>query len=312
MPGDSLAPPPEFRYVGLSPYRPRSEWFARALAVGAGGFVCSAPIIGISHALVPALCLATGVLAAQRVRRRVHLLSRNAAPAAMAIVPWGVQLAEDEVAPRALFWSATERLEVDTVHDKEDGVSRALYSVVRLQTAFGQFCGMTEGGAPLDHLEQHVPAYAQEQLQAIALDLDGREAMDPLEPDVGSLLSAAKSMLAGASPALGLSGGSYRLPHARAGGEQTHEVLGGIVRDRTPRAHDPRALALVLAAELRMDALLPDILPLTRSPHPFLAACARRAAAILGASGLRTGSLAELGTFLSPEHVADLEAWSAA
>jgi hypothetical protein len=303
-----LPPLPDFRYVGLDPYRPRGVLLAGALATGAGAFVFASSLIGPGRALLAACGVAGAALFSQRLRRNVHSLSKNAAPTSMAIVPWGVIIA-DEVAPRVLRWASARHVEFDTVHGREDGAPTALYSVVRLRTDREELCGMTAGAAPLERLVAYLHAYDDEQHHALATDLDGDGAIDPLDPQVGLLLESARGLLATAPPALGLASGGYRLRYARAGTPITVDRLRGVLRDRTARSPDPRAFAAVLAAELGLRDLAPDLLSLVQSPHPVLAAVAKRAALLLGVPTSKAGSLDEIAPFLGERDLELLSAW---
>ena len=87
------------------------------------------------------------------------------------------------------------------------------------------------------------------------------------------------------------------------------EVLRRILRDRTPKAADPRAFAAVVAAELHARELVPELVALTQCPHPLVAAVARQAARKLGAACAQTGTLDEVAPFLFEADRARLDAW---
>ena len=89
------------------------------------------------------------------------------------------------------------------------------------------------------------------------------------------------------------------------------EVLGRILRDRTPKPCDPRAFAAVVAAELQATELVPDLVSLMQCPHPLVAGVARQAARRLGAPRSKTGTLDELAPFLFESDLAQLEVWAA-
>ncbi len=303
-----LPPLPDFRYVGLDPYRPRGILVAGALATGAGAFVFASSLVGPGRAALAALGVAGAALFSQRLRRNVHSLSMNAAPTSMAIVPWGVIIADDS-APRVLRWASAKHVEFDTVHGREDGVPTALYSVVRLRTDREQLCGMTAGAAPLERLVAYLHAYDDEQHHVLAADLEGEVVADPLEPQVAHLLESARGHLATAPSTLGLAEGGYRLRYARMGTPITVDRLRAILRDRTARSPDPRAFAAILAAELGLRDLTAELLSLVQSPHPVLAAVAKRAALLLGAPTTKAGSLDEVAPFLGEADLAALSGW---
>jgi hypothetical protein len=108
---------------------------------------------------------------------------------------------------------------------------------------------------------------------------------------------------------LGLAPAGYRKTSALVATARTASVVGEILRDRTPKAADPRAFAAIVAAELHARELASDLVTLTQCPHPVLAAVARQAARKLGASRTRTGTLDEVAPFLFDPDRAQLDGW---
>jgi hypothetical protein len=198
-----LAPAPDFRYVGLDVGRPRGfgVW-SSALGVGAvvGATLRSGASTG---ALVGAGLVATGVLA--------RLLGwprgpRHGDARGMAIVPWGV-LIEDDDRTRILRWPAIVRVQVETLHGRDQGTPTTRYSVVTVETPRERFVGRAPGQLPLERLGAHLSAYAREASHRIALDLEG--ARSPRSAAVG-------------------------IPRRRRRGERAH---GGGAFDRPPGSH---------------------------------------------------------------------------
>ena len=291
-----LAPAPDFRYVGLEPGPPAQVGlWASVLAAGTTLGAGVLHEIGLRGALIAALGATAGALVVRRVGGpRVARRARAALGGArafvrgdavsMAIVPWGI-LVQPDLAPRILRWAAVKRVQVDMVHGRDGGTPTTLWSVVTIETEHERLAGRTAGAVAIERLVAHVDAYAAEQAQAVALDLEGRTAAEgPYEPVVEPLLSAARSSVVGVGPdstRLGLPPGGYRSAIGVASGE-TVAVLRRLLADRAPRSPDPRALAAVLAAELGAAPLAADLVALVQSPHPVVAAVAKAAAHKLG------------------------------
>jgi hypothetical protein len=235
----------------------------------------------------------------------------SGASARMAIVPWGVLVDRDD-APRILRWAAVRRVAVL--------VSRVPFAAasptrVAVETDRERFVGEAASPVRLDSLALHLEAYAGEQAAPLALDLrgDGEAAVAPsFEPSCEMLFSSARDYLASSSALteLFLPGGGYRRTSMLVPTSRTTEALRRILRDRTPKRADPRAFAAVLAGELGARELAGELVALTQCPHPLVAAVARQAARLLGASRSRTGTLEEVAPFLTwPTDRACLEAW---
>jgi hypothetical protein len=308
--GLALAPPPDFRYVGLSPSSARSpRVWAGLLGIGAvvGFGLCegldAARIVGLAGATVLAAS------AAHRVRM-LRKAARESFPPSLAIVPWGVLL-ESEERSSALHWAAIDRVETDVVYGRDLGTPTTRYSLVTIETARERLVGRAAGAVSLERLSIHLPAYAREASHVVALDLDGDSAADgPSEPTFEPLLSSARAYVAsaGASDRLDLPARSYR-QNGAPGGARAVDVLGAVLRDRTARRVDPRPFAAVVAAEIGAAALVDDLIDLVQSPHPVVAAVAKVAATRLGVCKTRVGALDEVEPFLLRKDADAIAAW---
>jgi hypothetical protein len=305
-----LAPPPDFRYIGLR----AAEAIPRAwLGALIGGTVMSLGLWQGGDArpwLLGAGLSAACVVLAQRARAR-----RARAPGAceMAIVPWGV-LIESEERTRVLHWPGIKKVQIDMVHGRDQGTSTTRMSFVTIDTATERLAGRAFGGVSLERLVVHLEAYAEEASHRIGLDLDGEVAGEgPSEPDCEVLLSAVRSWLesAPASFRLELPSAGYRRASARGTSPSAIETLRTILRDRTGRAVDPRPFAAVVAAELNATELADELVELVQCPHPLVAAVAKIAARRLGVAKARAGTLEEVEPFLRRRDAETLSAWLA-
>jgi hypothetical protein len=311
-PPQLLAPVPDFRYVGLLPHQDLGAKVAASLFLAGGGVGAGLlRELGLLHAAVGAVIAATSVALVWR-RLAGPLRRMDAGGAPFAIVPWGVLIDHAE-SPRVLRWAAVRALHVHTMYGRDAAATTStLWSMVTLQTERELFAGRTAGAAPLERLLAHLEAYAREQDQRIAVDLEGTRASDtaPLEPEFERILGAALELLMSqpSSHRLGLET-SYRTTGGRAAGMETVASLRGILRDRRASKLDRRPLAAVVAAELGLRELVPELVALVQSPHPMVAACAKAAALRLGASSAKVGVIDEVAPFLPPEDVDTLGAW---
>jgi hypothetical protein len=310
----SLAPAPDFRYVGLDP-GPRSRVGLWASATFGAASFGAGLLHGISirGVLLTAVGALAGALALRRIGGPVLAKKWGGQPMAMAIVPWGVIL-DPEGDRRVLRWPAVGGVHVEMIHGRDQGTPTTLWSVVTVQSQSGEkFVGRARGAVPLDRLMAHLEAYAEEQGRRIALDLDGDRAGEgPVEPDCEPLLGAARGWLdsADASGRLDLPPSGYRGTSARATSAKAVEVLRDVLCNRAERAIDARAFAAACAAELHAGELADDLVPLVQSPHPLVAAVARVAAKKLGVATARTGALDEVEPFLLEEDAETLRRWA--
>jgi hypothetical protein len=136
--------------------------------------------------------------------------------------------------------------------------------------------------------------------------------LGPEEPNqVLTLIDTAKQVLADRTwlERVGFQVFGYRESNVYNAREAMVSVLARVLLSREERVDDPRGLAVVLAAELMLTDLRDAVVRLGQSPHPLLAALARRAAAALGASPIKVGSVDETAPFLSATDLAALLAW---
>jgi hypothetical protein len=306
-----LAPPPDFRYVGLSPEANRRA----GVCAGAVGL---ATLLGVSlYAGVDgprALALASAALlsaaAVQRVQK-LRAVASGSMPASLAIVPWGI-LVETPERSSAVHWAGVGRVKTDIFYGRDLGTPTSRYSLVTIETLQERLVGRVAGAVSLERLLIHLGAYTREASHLVALDLDGHCATDgPSEPACESLLSAAQAYVASglASGRLDLPARSYRQASAREGSPRAVEVLRRILCDRTAREVDPRPFAAVVAAEIGATPLIDELVNLVQSPHPVVAAVARVAAGKLGVSIARVGALDEVEPFLMKRDVEALVGW---
>jgi hypothetical protein len=308
--GLALAPPPDFRYVGLSPSSGRRAGvWAGALGMGAvvGFGLCE----GLGAARIAGLTAAAVLAASAAYRvRRLRAAARQSSPPLLAIVPWGV-LVESEDRSSALHWAGIDKVETDVVYGRDLGTPTTRYSLVTIETAHERLVGRAAGAVCLERLTIHLPAYAREASHVVALDLDGECAADgPSEPTFEPLLSSARAYVASgmASDRLELPARSYR-QNGAPGGARAVDVLGAVLRDRTAHAVDPRPFAAVVAAEIGATPLVDDLIDLVQSPHPVVAAVAKVAATRLGVCKTRVGALDEVEPFLLRRDADALAAW---
>jgi hypothetical protein len=185
-------------------------------------------------------------------------------------------------------------------------------SRVAIETERDRFVGEAVGPLALERLIEHFDAYAAEQAMPLALDLNGDARMiEAIEPACEPLIATAREWLETASAvvALGLAPAGYRRASVLAPTARAVDVLRHILRDRTPKPADPRAFAAVVAAEIHATELVADLVALTESPHPVVAAVARQAARKLGACRAKTGTVEEIAPFLFESDRARLIAW---
>lgn len=306
-----LAPVPDFRYVGLEPVE-QAEASLATLAFGVGACAaCAVAGADARHAfLAGALSSAVTALA---VRGAGAARARSRLPGArMAVVPWGVLVERDET-PRILRWAAVKRIDVLPALGRRP-FARPTSRVV-VETTHDRFEGEAMGPAPLEKLVVHLEAYTLEQAVPIALGLahedDAAVALDQDEPFFEPLLASARAFLRSAdgSTLLDLPAAGYRRVSFASATPSAVEVLRAVLSRRRRSSADGRAFAAVLAAELGAHALRPELVALTQSPHPFVAAVAKQAARKLGVSRARTGTLDEVAPFLWEADRGRLDAW---
>jgi hypothetical protein len=307
--GGALAPEPDFRHVTVVTGAPS----AMPWTVGAAGVATvlgTGPMLGLRYALCAGVASAAGALLFARRQRRRGVKSEERA-ACMSIVPWGV-IVDDGEQTRVLRWGAIASVEVETVFGRDQATDVTRHSVVVVETGSERLMGRTFGDPPLARLLAHREAYAREAEHVAAIDLDGgAPAGEAWEPQVERLLLASCQLVRGGGAgvenvALGYRGRRTRLPS-----EEVATRLRAILRDRTDRVCDPRPLGAILAAELGITSLAPELAQLVASPHPLTAATARAAGLALGLPKSRLGVVDEVAPFLPDGDVEALAAWTA-
>jgi hypothetical protein len=307
-----LAPPPDFRYVGLSPGVGPSRW-SRVSAVGAGAAMGLATFEGVwPRVLAGSLVGAT--LAAALVRRfggRARIRAWGARAEPMALVPWGILLGPEE-GLRVLRWNGVRSVAVEMAQGWDQGTPMILFSVVVVATERERFVAHALDAISIERLVVHLPSYAREASHGVALDLEGNQRTEgPVEPDVEPLLSAARSFVASGrlTSLTDTAAGGYRGEPSRSASPEVLARLRSVLRDRTEHAVDPRPFAAALAAEVGARELTDDLVSLVQSPHPVVASMAKAAALRLGASQQRVGSLDEVKPFLLERDAEALSSW---
>ena len=312
-PSERLAPAPDFRYVGLNVAEPTSFGLWAGLAAAgavAGGTVLQSP----AGALLGVGAVASAGVVSRAWRGSVEDETGNGSSVGLAIVPWGVMV-ETRDRSRIVRWPGIVRVQVETVHGRDQGTPTTRYSLVTIDTVDERFIGRGAGALPLERLSAHLEAYAREASHRVALDLDGAHPGEgPSEPDAELLLAAARAFVetGAAAGRLHFERGSYRETRTRGTDVRAIRVLADVLRDRTAREVDPRPFAAIVAVELNAVDVADDLVELVQSPHPLLAAVAKVAASKLGASPAKVGSLEEVEPFLLRGDAEALAAWQAA
>ncbi len=303
------SPAPDFRYVALMPYTSRGAW--PLLLAGSAASLGLALAAGGGVRLVAALAVGglSGLLLSGAGSARAPAGDQTS----FALVPWGV-LVEAHDGLRALMWSSVRSIRVRMAHTRDGGNTDTLASFVTVETGRETFHGRTAGAAPLERLEAHLTAYADEQSTPLAFDLEGKTTGDVTEAECERLVATARAWLdtAEAHRRLGLHGAGYRRASARVATRPAVEVLRRALRGASRADGDARAVAAGVSAARGATELVRDLLELVQSPHPLLAAIAKQAALRLGAPTSRAGNIDEVAPFLHPEDERALRVWSEA
>jgi hypothetical protein len=307
------APPPDFRYVGLSP-APTRRVVLTAAAVAGLSTACLGVLLS-AGAEPPALALAglaggvTAWMVARWLGPTLPALAARATP--LAIVPWGV-LVHSEPVPRMLRWSAVRSIKVDFIHEMDHATPLTRWSLVTICTDRETLGGRAPGQISLERLEAYFSRYADEAARPAALDLDGNSALDEwLDPNFELLLAEARRLLHSGelTERLGLMPRSYREPRPARASAEAIERLEEVLRGQPESAADPRPLAALIAAELGARELMDPLRDLVTSPHPLLAAIARASALRLGADVKRVGAVDELSDFVPSRELEQIQSW---
>jgi hypothetical protein len=175
------APVPDFRCITLEPYRRERVDLIAAISSAIAVTVASLPVFGGKQAALGGATTLTTLTAWAWLRRSGDALAISATPTAMTLTPWGV-VVEGAAAQRALRWSAVRAVHYETRHRASVGESKALYSVVVVETEAGEaLCGRTVAEVALEQLVNYLPNYRQEQEAALATDLESARTADDLQ-----------------------------------------------------------------------------------------------------------------------------------
>lgn len=304
-------PPPDFRYVGLSK-GPSSGAISTAvsgtLAASFWFALCSAG----AGTLALSISASIATLSTLALLRRNGRFSQNAHEVSMAIVPWGVIIEPDEAA-RVLRWPAVREIRVEVRSTLQGGTPHIIESRVSVHTEREIFSARAPGAVGLENLLANLPAYSEEASRGLAADLDGKEELcgDLSEASAQRLLQKAQELThsnQGAQRLL-LPPCSYREVALKKAGPDTLGELLSALRNGIETPYDPRPLASILAGYLGTRELLPELLRLSRSPHPLVSAFAKASALRLGEAKSRIGSIEELEPFLCEEDFEIIRAW---
>jgi hypothetical protein len=308
------APPPDFRYVGLTPGP--SKWSIAAVSgtVGLVTFGCGAALSALGGSPDLGMLILAGLAGLVTTRLVAHGRGPSAHgygdQAPMTIVPWGV-LIHSESTPRVLRWAAVRRVRVRLVHEMDHATPLTRWSVVTIETPRERFGGRAAGSVSLERLEANLSSYAEEAARPVAVDLAGRSPIDaPLEPCFERLLCEVRRLAhtGELSADLDLLAQGYRGGY-RASPLVIHRLREVLARPVEGRA-DPRALAAILVAELELHELSDVVTRLSNCPHPLVALVSRAAALRLGQGAGRTGSVDEVADFVCESDLEQVRRWS--
>lgn len=306
--------PPELRYQLLRAGPGRSAWALRGIAGGFG--LAGAAALAIATA-TPKLLVVMPVLTAVAhvaVRKVSRLLGPSGGLRAVpvGIVPWGI-VVDPDGQPEPVPWSRLREVSYTLLQrdNRRDADSPSL-AVMLFDTDVGLVQAEAEEGEWVTSVDAFAAPFARAAARTVAADLAGREPLDTGgAPATLALLRRAEALLDSADgrAALSLDAGGYRTTSSRIAGPETRATLRAALWNGDIGC-DPGPLAAVLAADLAISELLPDLLRLILSPSPLLAATARAAAVRLGASRMAAGSLDELEHFLAAEELTELRRWA--
>jgi len=293
-------PGPSFRAVTIAAGLVSASSLGLVLGpeTAAASFVSGSLPLGI--AVAGGAACAVGLMR-QWQRQRLQVGAREVS---MAIVPWGI-VVDPGGEPRILRWPAVRGIEVEVRHSSSGGTPTIVSSLVTVRTDFDVLSGHAAGSVGLESLSVNFPAYAEEAGRVLSIDLEGMEPVGDgdLFAGVGILLQKAEEFCcsSGGGAYLALLPGGYRRRSARAYSPETIFLLSRALRGDVAGEADPRVMAAILAGILGAREVLPELLRLSGSPHPVVAAMARASALRLGAVPAKVGSLEEVAEFLYAE-----------
>lgn len=318
---------PALRCVELEVLRPSDQrWLWMSTAGGAALGAAIALAIEPAFALGGAIAGSGAGAVLDDLRRKLRLgprLTRLEEARSMDIVPWGL-VVDPGAAQHPIPWPAMQDVGCARrvlERRKYDDYERVAYDLT-FTTAARVMRGTAQEQETLLVLPDLVPAYARAAARPVALDLEDapRAARITSAPAEGQpawagafadLRARVQALLQDPSFAalLTVPGGDYRSARRP---EATPELVARIRRalaedeDRLERA----PLAALLAAELGLTDVMPELLDLVLSPHPLVSAVGRGAARRLGSPPLRTGALREVAPFLPDADLRFIEEWA--
>lgn len=308
--------PAELRYQFLRAGPGRSPWALRGISGGIGLGVAATLALSTHTRLLLATAPVFAAIVNGAFRGVARLLgpSKDFRALPVAIVPWGIVLDPDGEAT-ALPWPRLRELSFTRV-DREGNRNNdaPAITIMLFDTDVGVVQAQAEDGEWVSSVDAFAPRFARSAARGPAGDLAGKEPLDTTGlPPTLALLRRAEAVLDSADgrASLGIESGNYRTMSSKTAGPETKQILQDALWS-DGGALDPGPLAAVLAAELGVTDLLPDLLRMILSISPLLAAAARAAAQRLGASPAHAGSLDELEGFLSAQDVAELRRWAGA
>lgn len=308
--------PAELRYQFLRAGPGRSPWAVRGVGVAVGVLVGLALFgyTGMVQAffVVPVVAGLVGWVFAGVARLIGPSKEYRALP--VGIVPWGLVIDPDG-ASIAVTWRGLRELSFVRVgRDGNRDADVPHTAVMLFNTEAGVVQAQGEDGEWVTTIDAFAPRFARAAPRGPSADIEGTEPLDMAEvPGSLALLRRAEALLQSAEgrASLGLEGGDYRTTSSKVAGPETRALLRAALWEADAK-YDPGPLAAVLAAELGVEELLPDLLRLILSTSPLLSATARAAALRLGASPVAAGSLDELQYFLPDADIAELRRWAQA
>jgi hypothetical protein len=322
--------PAELRYQFLKAGPGRAPVRVGGFAIAIGvvvGFVAASELHSKPAGLLVTIPVVWGIATALRGLARLLPPSKDYRAVPVGIVPWGVVLDPDG-ASIPVSWSRLGHVGVTAVQEDDGGAFWARFNfyrqdrrdedaparvIVTFETKGGTVQATGEEGTWLTWLRASAPRVTRAANRPPAGDLHGTAALAVEGVPVSlALLRCAETLLASpdARASLGLSESyDYRATRSSVVGPTTPDLLRRALWS-APGELDPGPLAAVLAAELGVAELLPDLLRLLLSPSPLLAGVAKAAALRLGASLRVAGSFEELEPFLAADEIAELRRWA--
>ncbi|NUP08643.1 MAG: hypothetical protein HOW73_21555 [Polyangiaceae bacterium] len=258
--------------------------------------------IAVLLGLKPPVPIANGPVSLTMMR---HARLRRVA---LQIVPWGI------VTATVHGWGDISQLVHESVQQAPGTNDRGWphrKSFVYTDIGGERFQSVCDFQPTLDKLPKLIRSFAAEAERPIALDLEGKDGIDPEDTGVfRRVLSSARNLAQSdlGTTLVDVATDDYR-SMSRTLREDGIEMLRAMLR-AYPKASDTAPLASILAAELHATPLIPELVGLMRSPSPFVASVARAAAIRLGSGTGAFRRYRALRSFLEDSEVRAIEAWT--